>query len=164
MATNDDPNDGERREPADTDGDELHAGLAATIDGDHPSVGGTPGILRGLQHVSVSVDDIEAADRFYIDQLGLRRIDRPDLGIAGSWLEAENGLQVHLIEIAGSAGPDGNHMAFTVDDLDETAGALRARGVDVPEASDIGAGKQVFLRDPSGNIVELNQPTHLRPR
>lgn len=112
--------------------------------------------IKGLHHVSVNVDDVTAADAFYIDVLGLRRIDRPDIGIGGTWLEAPNGLQVHLVELPGG-GSDSNHMAFAVDDIEAEIAALRARGLDVPDWTDIGTGKQVFLRDPSGNIVELNQ-------
>ena len=131
-----------------------------TLDDDHPVFRSVP-IIRGLQHVAINVADIGAADHFYVDQLGLRRIDRPDIGIPGSWLEAENGLQVHLLEIPDSAGPDSNHLAFTVDDIDASIAALRAKGLDVSNWSQItkGTGKQVFLHDPSGNIVELNQPT-----
>ena len=72
--------------------------------------------------------------------------------------EAENGLQIHLVEFPGG-GPDSNHMAFRVDDIDTAIDALRAKGLDVGAWNDIGTGRQVFLRDPSGNIVELNQPT-----
>lgn len=112
--------------------------------------------VRGLHHVSVNVDDVRSAVAFYTDLLGLRPIDRPDIGVPGAWLEAPNGLQVHLIELPGG-GSDSNHMAFAVDDIDAEIAALRARGVSVPDWSDIGTGRQVFLRDPSGNIVELNQ-------
>jgi len=113
-------------------------------------------IVRGLHHVSINVDDIEAANEFYIGLLELQPIDRPDIGIPGTWLEAPNGLQVHLIEFPGG-GPDSNHMAFAVDDIDTAIDQLRAKGLEVPAWSDIGTGRQVFLRDPSGNIVELNQ-------
>jgi hypothetical protein len=49
-------------------------------------------------------------------------------------------------------------MAFTVDDIDASIAALRDRGVTVPDWSDNGASRQTFLHDPSGNVVELNQP------
>lgn len=113
--------------------------------------------VRGLHHVSVNVDDVDAAVAFYTELLGLRSIDRPDIGVPGAWLTAPNGLQVHLIELPGG-GSDSNHMAFAVDDIEAEIAALRARGMAVPDWSDIGTGRQVFLRDPSGNIVELNQP------
>lgn len=113
--------------------------------------------LSGLHHVALNVDDIATADRFYLDVLGLERIERPDIGIAGSWFQAPNGLQVHLLEIPGSVGPDSNHIAFAVDDIDAAIAEVRATGFEVDDWSDIGTGRQVFLRDPSGNIIELNQ-------
>lgn len=112
--------------------------------------------LQGLHHVSINVDDIDAANHFYIDLLGLVAIDRPDIGIAGTWLEAANGLQVHLIELPGG-GCQANHMAFAVENIDEAIAELRGKGMEIPDWTDIGTGRQVFLYDPSGNIVELNQ-------
>ena len=51
-----------------------------------------------VHHVSINVDDVEAALAFYTDLLGLSlRTDRPDFGFGGAWLDA-GGQQVHLIE------------------------------------------------------------------
>lgn len=116
------------------------------------------GLVGGLQHVSVNVDDVESSLAFYVGVLGLRPVARPDIGIGGAWLETANGLQVHLVELPGTGGPDSNHMAFEVADIDATIAGLRRMGMDVPDWTDIGTGRQVFLRDPTGNIVELNQP------
>lgn len=113
-------------------------------------------LVQGLHHVSINVDDLAAANDFYADLIGLRQIERPDIGIGGTWFEAPNGLQIHLIELPGG-GSDANHMAFAVADIDEAIATLRATGLEVRDWSDIGTGRQVFLRDPSGNIVELNQ-------
>ena len=52
------------------------------------------------------------------------------------------------------------HFALRVDDLDDAVAELRAQGIKVdpiPEAP--GAGRQAFLTDPAGNLIELNQPT-----
>jgi catechol 2,3-dioxygenase-like lactoylglutathione lyase family enzyme len=114
--------------------------------------------ISGLHHVSINVDDVAAANHFYIEGLGLEPIERPDLGFVGSWLAAPDGLQVHLIEVPGYTGPEGNHFALAVDDIDVEIAELRSKGLRVPDWRDGGAGRQVFLRDPSGNIVELNQP------
>ena len=110
----------------------------------------------GLHHVSINVDDTAEAEAFYRDVLDMKPIERPDIGINGAWLEAGNGVQVHLIELPGG-GPDSNHMAFAVADIEADIARLRAAGRDVADWTDIGTGRQVFLRDPSGNIVELNQ-------
>ncbi len=115
-------------------------------------------ILTGIQHVAMTVDDHDSALRFYIDGLGLQKLDRPDVGITGSWLLANNGVQVHLVEVPGHRGSDGNHVAFEVEDIDKAIAELRAKGVDVPDWFDIGTGRQTFIKDPSSNIIELNQP------
>jgi glyoxylase I family protein len=50
-------------------------------------------------------------------------------------------------------------VALEVDDLDALIGALETAGLKVgriPET--IGAGHQAFLQDPTGNLIELNQP------
>ena len=109
-----------------------------------------------VHHVSINVRDVEEAERFYVEHLGLiRRDDRPDFGLAGAWLDA-GGQQVHLIAGEPPAAV-GQHFALQVEDLDAAIGELRARGVDVTDASPVGAGRQAFLSDPSGNGIELHE-------
>lgn len=111
----------------------------------------------GLHHVSINVSDVEAAIRFYTEVLGLSlRGDRPDFGFGGAWLDAGS-QQVHLIE--GEVPPGlGQHLALQVDDLDAAVAELRARAVEVRDPSPVGSGRQTFVTDPSGNLVELHQP------
>lgn len=110
----------------------------------------------GVHHVSINVADVEAALAFYVETLGLRpRTDRPDFGFGGAWLDA-GGQQVHLI--AGATPPaQGQHFALRVDDLDAAIGELRGQGVAVSDAVPVGASRQAFLSDPSGNQIELHQ-------
>lgn len=111
---------------------------------------------RAVHHVSVNVRDVGEAERFYVEELGLvRRDDRPDLSVAGAWLDA-GGQQVHLIEAEPPAAV-GQHFALQVDDLDAAIAELRARGLKVSDASPVGAGRQAFLSDPSGNGIELHE-------
>jgi catechol 2,3-dioxygenase-like lactoylglutathione lyase family enzyme len=110
-----------------------------------------------VHHVSINVPDTEAARRFYVDVLGLvERDDRPDIGVNGAWLDA-GGQQVHLIE-AEPPPSLGQHFALAVDDLDTVVAELRARGQKVSDPSPIGRSRQSFIKDPAGNVVELNQP------
>jgi catechol 2,3-dioxygenase-like lactoylglutathione lyase family enzyme len=111
----------------------------------------------GVHHVSINVDDVDAALAFYVGQLGLiQRGDRPAFGFGGAWLDV-GGQQVHLIE-APRPGDKGQHFALHVADLDETIAELRAAGLEVSDASPVGTGRQAFLHDPAGNLVELHQP------
>lgn len=110
----------------------------------------------GIHHVSINVDNVAAAARFYVDVLGLTaRDDRPDFGVDGAWLDAGS-QQLHLIAAKVPAG-EGQHFALDVTDLDAAVAELRGRGVQVSDPSPVGTGRQAFLSDPSGNLVELHQ-------
>lgn len=110
----------------------------------------------GVHHVSINVDDVDAALAFYVGTLGLTpRADRPDFGFGGAWLDV-GGQQVHLI--AGAPPPaQGQHFALRVDDLDAAINELRGRGVGVSDAVPVGSSRQAFLSDPAGNQIELHQ-------
>jgi catechol 2,3-dioxygenase-like lactoylglutathione lyase family enzyme len=111
----------------------------------------------GIHHVSINVDDVDAALDFYVGRLGLeKRTDRPDFGFGGAWLDA-GGQQVHLIQ-APPPEPRGQHFAIHVDDLDAAVAELRGSGLTVSEPVAVGRGRQSFLADPAGNQVELQQP------
>jgi glyoxylase I family protein len=116
--------------------------------------------LEGIHHVSLNVRDHETARQFYVEKLDMVPLERPDFGFPGSWMAFPDGRQVHLIEVADHAAPDGQHFAIRVADIDEAVVELRSRGVEVGDAYDVpgGGGRQAFFTDPSGNLVELNQP------
>ncbi len=107
--------------------------------------------------MSINVSDVPAALAFYTATLGLaERSDRPDFSFDGAWLDL-GAQQVHLIQGDVPEGL-GQHFAIEVGDLDGTVTELRSRGVRVSDPSPVGAGRQAFLRDPSGNTVELQEP------
>ena len=111
----------------------------------------------GLHHVSINVDDVDAARQFYVDVLGaIERSDRPDFGFGGAWLDVGS-QQIHLIE-AAVPHDHGQHLALLVDDLDAIISELRGDGIEVSDASPVGTGRQAFTHDPSGNLVELHEP------
>ncbi|MFM2078576.1 MAG: hypothetical protein RJA49_2466 [Actinomycetota bacterium] len=111
----------------------------------------------GIHHVSINVRDTAAAVEFYTGVLGLTvRTDRPDFSFAGAWLDLA-GQQVHLLEIP-MPEERGQHFAVLVDDLDAVVAEIRGGGVTVSDPKPVGSGRQSFLHDPSGNLVELNEP------
>lgn len=112
----------------------------------------------GIQHVSVGVHDLSAAIEFY-SWLGMTIVaNRPNFSVDGAWLQA-GGQQVHLI-VTDKATPGlENHFAVIVDDLEASLAELAGHGVDAFRMGTTpGAGRQGFVNDPSGNVVELNQP------
>jgi catechol 2,3-dioxygenase-like lactoylglutathione lyase family enzyme len=117
-------------------------------------------VLRDVQHIALNVTDLAAARTFYLEHLGLDEIDRPDFGVPGIWM-ACGATQIHLVEVDENMPADGQHFAFEVDDMDAIVGDLRAKDVEVSDPFEFaaGAGRQAFLKDPSGNLIELNQPT-----
>jgi catechol 2,3-dioxygenase-like lactoylglutathione lyase family enzyme len=111
----------------------------------------------GLHHVNLNVRDVDEAVAFYA-LLGCEVLPRPDFGFPGAWLSAGT-HQIHLVLAPDAAIDPRQHFALEVDDADALAAALEAHGVEVRRARAVaGAGRQVFLRDPSGNRVELQQP------
>jgi catechol 2,3-dioxygenase-like lactoylglutathione lyase family enzyme len=110
----------------------------------------------GVHHVAICVADAQKALTFYRDLLGMTQLPRPDIG-PGYWLDA-GGQQVHLME-SEAQSPGANHFAIRVDDIDSAVSDLQEQGVEVHRLPFIaGVGHQAFLHDPSGNMVELNQP------
>ena len=117
--------------------------------------------LLGVHHVAVVVPDTAAALFFYRDVLGLEVIPRPDVGVGGAWLRAggPGGQEIHLIERPDATPVPGQHVAFRVGDLDAVVEELRAADVGVRGPNELPNGtRQAFVRDPSGNMVELTQP------
>jgi catechol 2,3-dioxygenase-like lactoylglutathione lyase family enzyme len=112
-----------------------------------------------VHHVSINVVDLDAALEFYVGKLGLDPLPRPDFGFPGAWLAA-GGQQVHLIQTGEAHVSRGEHFALQVGNIEQACSELRARGLEVSDPMDLPpAGRQAFLRDPSGNVVELNEPS-----
>ena len=112
----------------------------------------------GVHHVSLNVDDLDACLAFYVDVLGLDVLPRPEFGFPGAWLSA-GPQEIHLMQTSEHEAPQGQHFAFRVDDLEQSCAELRDAGVAVSKPNEIpGVGRQAFLRDPAGNMIELNEP------
>jgi catechol 2,3-dioxygenase-like lactoylglutathione lyase family enzyme len=115
----------------------------------------------GLNHVSVVARDLEASVRFYVDVLGLEPLPTPDFGFPVQWLRAGS-LQVHLFE-RPDPPPTYAHFALEVDDV--VALYERARAADALDESfgytiaELPGGEaQLYVRDPAGNLLELDHP------
>jgi catechol 2,3-dioxygenase-like lactoylglutathione lyase family enzyme len=124
------------------------------------------------------VDDVDAAIAFYRDHLGFHEQMHPDPAFA---MLTRGDLRLVLVAPvpAGHPGggsrpmPDGtaqrpggwNRFMIEVADLAAAVEELRAAGVRFRNEIVTGVGgKQVMIEDPSGNPVELFEPTRPEAR
>jgi catechol 2,3-dioxygenase-like lactoylglutathione lyase family enzyme len=110
----------------------------------------------GIHHVNLLFDDIDAARTFYAETMGFEEIERPDFGFPGLWFR----MGEHQLHLSPGAAPNSlQHFALEVEDLDAALADLADRGLVVTPSDPLeGAGRQAFLTDPTGNLIELNQP------
>jgi catechol 2,3-dioxygenase-like lactoylglutathione lyase family enzyme len=116
------------------------------------------------------VDDVGAAIPFYVDSLGFTLEMHPAPAFA---MLSRGDLRLVLSAPNAAAGggqpmPDGtaqqpggwNRFAVELTDLVSTVAALRASGVRFRNEIVTGVGgKQILVEDPSGNPIELFEPT-----
>ena len=93
-----------------------------------------PITISGFHHAGFLVTDVERAAEFYEKILGLKALQRPDLGFPGRWYDLNNGHQLHLMsvsEMPGHADPPRHdrHIALNVPDVRATEEQLRALGI-----------------------------------
>lgn len=123
---------------------------------------------REMVNVRYLVEDVQASVDFYTDHLGFEI----RLNAAPAFADVTRGnLRLLLSGPASSAGrpmsdgerpvPGGwNRVHFIVDDLDAEVARHREAGLTFRNEVVTGpGGTQALLLDPSGNFVELFQPT-----
>jgi len=115
-----------------------------------------PTRLMAINHVTYNVKDKDRALRFWEDVLGVkqipRQVDRDHL----YWLQLPSGAMVHLVENCDAPSEPSHHGAFEVDDIEATANALNARGVETTPISVRNDGQRaIYLHDPDGNRIEI---------
>ncbi|GLZ47751.1 glyoxalase [Actinomycetospora sp. NBRC 106375] len=121
------------------------------------------------------VDDVDAAISFYCGRLGFHEDMHPAPTFA---MLSRGDLRLVLSAPGGGGGggqamPDGtvprpggwNRFTLEVADLEGLVGELRAAGTRFRNDVVTGVGgKQILLEDPSGNPVELFEPTRAEAR
>jgi catechol 2,3-dioxygenase-like lactoylglutathione lyase family enzyme len=139
--------------------------------------------IKRLDHVSVVVDDLDAAVAFFTT-LGMTVEDQ--MPVEGPWVDRVNGLERVQVDIVMMRIPDGHgrleltkfrhpnlvesqpaiappntlglrSVMFTVESLDDTVARLRANGAEligeVAQYEDV--YRLCYLRGPAGIIVAL---------
>lgn len=116
-----------------------------------------------LNHASVSARNLGESVRFYRELFGMEEVATPNFGFPVQWLRV-GPLQLHIFERPGEA-PRYHHVALTVDDFESVYHKVEALGIrdettfghhlfELP-----GENVQLYLRDPAGNLVEVDWPS-----
>src|SRR4051812_25532676 len=121
--------------------------------------------IRQINHVTLIVDDLEAARAFYEGQLGLEPLPSFNFDYPVQFYRLNHQQQLHLSEWPDQASFRG-HVCLQVDDFSTLFQRMRALGaIDtapwgrvrrLPDGS-----PQMFVRDPAGNLLEFTCPAGL---
>ena len=130
--------------------------------------------IEAINHVGHVVKELQVAEQFYANVLGLRRHH-----VRANWFVLNAASTLHLIPLADPSAVEPphhayRHVALQVDDLRTALHVLLVGGVRVFQADfqsgeqevtkvddplDFGVGT-LFVRDPDGNLIEFLQLGH----
>ena len=117
-----------------------------------------------INHVSIFANDLEESARFYEVLFEAKRLPTATFPTGPVlWLKIGN-QQLHLFESAGSEPTLRHHFGMDVDDFDAVYEKAKELGVLDTDAFDAAlrghpmGWVQLYLRDPAGNLVEVDCP------
>ena len=135
--------------------------------------------MPALDHVGLSVGDLDAQLAWYGRALGWRTASRFEIaavGLRGGFLVSDDGQAVELLERRGATGglrpPDPQtalltlgygHVCIRVDDTDAWHRRLLAAGArerQAPGAAPEDGVRFSFVADPEGNLIEVLDRPH----
>lgn len=117
-----------------------------------------------FHHVSVNANGapLDEMVGFYRDVLGLGDQRRPEIpDVPGHW-HVVGSQELHLVGAPPSGAaidPTGNHFCVAVEDLDAAIAEFDARGIQYARAVQGEHTVQIWIADPAGNTIELQQET-----
>ncbi len=124
-----------------------------------------PAAVDGVSELVLQVTDLDRAERFYTETLGLPVVERwPHRDAV--WVLAGRtriGLWKPQVGLEGSRGGEHVHFAMQIEDsqFDDRVASLRAHGHEVPVHEfgplDEGApnSRSAYVHDPDGHLVEF---------
>ena len=116
---------------------------------------------RAISELVLEVADLEAARRFYRDDLGFEETLYGEGREGRYWYlvgdSARLGLWTPQTGLAGGRGGSHVHFAFHVSEaeLEDLIARFAERGVDTEGPIQLGPGRAVYVTDPDGNVVEF---------
>ncbi|MDG2450111.1 MAG: VOC family protein [Saprospiraceae bacterium] len=116
--------------------------------------------VTGINHVTLIVDDLEKAAHFYEEELGLEPIAAFVFDYPTAFFKITDDQQLHLSEWDDAISFRG-HICVKVEDF--SSYFYRFKELNIIDVKPWGnvrqlpdGAMQMFIRDPSGNLVELS--------
>lgn len=116
-------------------------------------------------HDALLVLDLETSARFYQNVLGLKEVFSKAIPDGKHWFELDNGVELHLSESKEVVPKNKSvHMAITTQKVEAFVDFLKTEGIyfenwageeKTVRIRDDGA-KQIYIRDPDGYWIEVN--------
>ncbi len=117
-----------------------------------------------MLHTSINVKDMDATIDFYTRNLGMKLERRREI--------KENNAEIAFLSIEGSnhnieltwwrdkkdydEGDQLDHIAFSVENMDEFVESMKSRGVEIAkEPYMLGTTRISFIKDPNGIWIEI---------
>ena len=116
--------------------------------------------VKGINHVALIVDDLEKCRDFYTNVLGLQELPAFPFDYPVQFYQINEHQQLHLTEWPDAHSFRG-HLCLEVDDFSEAFYKFKALGIiDTEPWGKVrrlkGGAMQMFIRDPSGNLIEVS--------
>lgn len=117
-------------------------------------------MIKGLNHITFAVADIDRATEFYTQVLGARVLVKGEktvyMDLAGIWLALN-------LDPGAKAADTYTHIAFSVAEEDVGTYRLRLQERGIPlrrdRTRDPREGQSLYFRDPDGHLLELHTKT-----
>src|SRR5438046_9267331 len=116
--------------------------------------------VQRIEHVALTVTDVERAKHFYGQILNLTEIPRPkSFDFSGAWYR-NGAADLHIIGRQEADAPSRRHVAFYVADIEAAAKVLEQNGYPVlwEQKYKIEKIDRFFTEDPDKNRIEIMGP------
>ena len=121
--------------------------------------------IQGVTHWSIPEDNLDEAEEFYGGILGLKSEGRWGNNTMSCYSTDGNNILLCAQKSPAGGSPPGVHHSFTVtpEILDQACKVFKEKGVKIDSlvyrAKGHFTGRELYFFDPSGNRLELRDPT-----
>ena len=124
--------------------------------------------ILSYNHVGLAVKDLKTSVIFYREIIGLSPLDVPDNLLAvRRWFRVAPGQELHLL--LGRENPvanndkNGAHFSLSIptNSADEIEAFLKEKNVVYHRQKRFDGAYQIYVTDPDGYVIELNEPKKL---